>query len=141
MKKVVALLTVSVMVVFVVAAVAAAEANSPVQYSFTLTDLEQGAGGGGPLFADGSAGGHIVVSGRNGQVIAHFNPVSWSEIVPGESIDLCIDVDQLKGPPGFFPEYFCTSWLGLVIPISGTPVVVTNPIGGSDLLLRVTPAG
>jgi hypothetical protein len=141
MKKVVAFSTVLVLVVFLAVAVASAEGNSPVQYSFTLTDLEQGAGGGGPLFADGSAGGHIVVSARDGQVIGRFNPVSWSEIVPGESIDLCIAVDQIKGPPGFFPTYFCTSWVGIAIPISGTPVVITNPMGGSDLLLRVTPAG
>jgi hypothetical protein len=141
MKKVVAFSTVLVLVVFLAVAVASAGGNSPVQYSFTLTDLEQGAGGGGPLFADGSAGGHILVSALDGQVIGHFHPVSWSEIVPGESIDLCIAVEQAKGPPGFFPTYFCTSWLGVVLPVSGLPVVITNPQGGADLLLRVTPTG
>jgi hypothetical protein len=141
MKKTVVVFSVLVVAAFLTAAVASAGANSPVQYSFTLTDLEQGAGGGGPLLTDGSAGGHIVVSALNGQVIASFDPVSWSYIVPGESIDLCIAVDQLKGPPGFFPTYFCTSWIGVVVPVSGTPVVITNPMGGADLLLRVTPAG
>lgn len=141
MKRIFALSTLLFIAIFLTAAVASAGANSPVQYTFTLTDLEQGAGGGGPLFADGSAGGHILVSALNGQVIGHFHPVSWSEVVPGESIDLCIAVEQTKGPPDFFPPYFCTSWLGVILPVSGSPVVITNPRGGSDLLLRVTPAG
>lgn len=140
MKKNIALSIVLVMVVFLTAAVATAATNSPVQYTFTLTDLEQGVGGGGPLFADGSAGGHAVVSVLNGQVIAHLYPESWSEIVPGESIDICFNVIQPKGPP-IFPPYFCTSTTGIDLPVSGTPVVITNPHGGADLLIRVTPAG
>lgn len=140
MKKLIAVSIVMVLAIFL-AAVASAGANSPVEYTFTLTDLEQGAGGGGPLFADGGAGGHMVVSALNGQVIAHFYPDSWTDIVPGESIDLCFAINQIKGPPNFFPSYVCTTWLGIVVPVSGTPVVITNPQGGSDLMLRVTPAG
>jgi len=140
MKKIITFSIVLVMVVFLTTAVAFAEADSPVQYTFTLTDLEQGTGGGGPLFADGSAGGHAVVSVLNGQVIAHLYADSWSEIVPGESIDICFNVVQPKGPASF-PPYFCTSSAGVTLPVSGTPVVITNPHGGADLLIRVTPAG
>jgi len=140
MKRIVAFSIVLVMVAFLTAAVALAKADSPVQYTFTLTDLEQGVGGGGPLFADGSAGGHAVVSVLNGQVIAHLYAASWSEIVPGESVDICFNVVQTKGPPTF-PPYFCTSSIGIILPVSGTPVVITNPHGGADTLIRVTPAG
>ncbi len=134
------LIVLCIMFVFIVALVPAlsAEGNSPV-YTFTLTDLGQGAWGGGPLFADGSAGGHVFISVLNGQVQAHLDAVSWSEIVPGESIDICFNVDQTKGPT-IFPPYFCTSSLGIVLPVSGTPVVIANPRGDTDLLIRVTPA-
>lgn len=138
MKKIIALSITLVMVVFLT--VALAEASPPVQYTFTLTDLEQGVSGGGPLFADGSAGGHAVVSVLNGQVLAHLYADSWSEIVPGESLDICFIVVQTKGPPSF-PPYFCSSSTGVILPVSGTPVVITNPHGGADLLVRVTPAG
>jgi len=140
MKKIIGLSIVLVMVVLLTASVTFAEANSTVQYTFTLTDLEQGIGGGGPLFADGSAGGHAAVSVLDGQVIAHLYPDSWSDIVPGESIDICFNVVQPKGPTSF-PSYFCTSSTGIILPVSGTPVVITNPHGGADLLIRVTPAG
>lgn len=140
MKKIIALSIVLVMVIFLTAAVAPAGANSHVQYTFTLTDLEQGVGGGGPLFADGSAGGHVVVSVLNGQVIAHLYAASWYEIVTDESIDICFNVVQTKGPPTF-PPYFCTSSAGINLPVSGTPVIITNPHGGANLLVRITPAG
>jgi hypothetical protein len=137
------LITLCIMLASAVALVTAVsvEANNPsVSYTFMLTDLEQGAGGGGSLFADGSAGGHLVVSVLNGQVIAHFYPESWSEVVPGESVDICFNTHQTKGPV-IFPPYFCTSDLGIYVPVSGMPVLITNPHGGVNTLIKVTPTG
>jgi hypothetical protein len=120
--------------------VSSAEANSPVEYTFMWTDLGPGAAGGGTLYADGTAGGHMVVSDNNGQVVAHFHPVSWSEIVPGESVDICFDIHQIKGPP-IFPPGFCVSDFGISVPVSGTPVLITNPVDGTDTLLKANPTG
>lgn len=120
--------------------VSPAEASSPVEYTFMWTDLGPGAGGGGPLFADGTAGGNVHVADNNGRVIAHFRPESWSEVVPGSSVDICFDVHQLKGPP-IFPAHFCFSDLGITIPVSGTPVLVPNPVNGEHSLTKATPTG
>ena len=116
------------------------EANSPVEYTFMWTDLGPGAAGGGTLYSDGTAGGHMVVSANNGQVIAHFHPVSWSEIVPGESVDICFDIHQIKGPP-IFPPGFCVSDFGIAVPVSGMPVQIINPVDGTETKLKATPAG
>ncbi len=136
MRKLVALLMVLVLAAAGTTA-ALAGGNSPVQYTFTLADLGQGGHGGGPLYADGSADGHVTISG--GQVIVHFHPTSWSWVVPGESVDICFDVHQIKGPPSF-PPTFCLSEAGFALPVSGTPVIITNPFSGVELLVRVTPA-
>ena len=113
--------------------------NSPVQYTFTFTDLGQpGAHGGGPLYADGSAGGNMALSGLNGQVIVQLEATSWSEVVPGELIDICFDVHQIKGPP-LLPPSFCFSQFGLALPVNGTPILISNPFA-DQALIRVTPA-
>ena len=112
--------------------------NSPVQYTFTFTDLGQpGAHGGGPLYADGSAGGNMTLSALDGQVIVQLEVTRWSEVVPGELVDICFDVHQIKGPP-LLPPSFCFSQFGLALPVNGTPIVISNPF--ADLaLIRVTP--
>lgn len=135
-------LNILIVVIFAAAfcLVPSAKANSPVEYTFMWTDLGPGAAGGGTLYTDGAAGGHLVVSDNNGQVIAHFHPESWTDVVPGESVDICFDVHQIKGPP-IFPANFCVSDFGIAVPVSGTPVLITNPVDGSDTLLKVTPTG
>ena len=86
--------------------VAFAGGNSPVQYTFTFTDLGQpGAHGGGPLYADGSADGRMTLSAMDGQVITQFQATSWSQVVLGEAIDICFDVYQIKGPSLFPPTF------------------------------------
>jgi len=119
--------------------VAFAGDNSPVQYTFTFTDLGQpGAHGGGPLYADGSANAHMTLSAMDGQAIFRLQVTSWSEIVLGESVDICFDVYQIKGPP-LLPPSFCFSDFGIILPVSGTPVVILNPFA-DEAVARVTPA-
>jgi hypothetical protein len=119
--------------------VALAGGNSLVQYTFTFTDLGQpGAHGGGPLYADGSANVHMTLSAMNGQAIFRLQARSWSEVVPGESVDICFDAYPIKGPP-LLPPSFCFSDFGIVLPVSGTPVVISNPFA-DEALVRVTPA-
>ncbi len=112
--------------------------NSPVQYTFTFTDLGQpGAHGGGPLYADGTAGGGITLSALDGQVIVDLEATSWSEIIPGELVDICFDTVPIKGP-ALLPPSFCFSQFGLALPVSRTPAYLSNPF--ADLaLIRVTP--
>lgn len=120
------------------AAVASADGQKPVQYTFTFSDLGAGAHGGGPLYADGSAGGNWTLSVFNGQNVTRINVVSWSYVVPGESIDICVETTVIKGAP-LLPPFFCTAALGLPLSIDGTPAVISNPRG--DLaIVRVTPA-
>ena len=137
MRKLVALLMVLVLAVATTTA-ALAGGNSPVQYTFTFTDLGQGGHGGGPLYADGSADGHIAISVMDGQVVAQFDATSWSWVVPGETIDICFDVHQIKGPP-LFPPSVCFTDVGIVLPVGGTPVIISNPLA-DQALVRVTPA-
>jgi len=119
--------------------VAFAGGNSPVQYTFTFTDLGQpGAHGGGPLYPDGSANVDMTLSAMDGQAIFQLQATSWSEVIPGEAIDICFDVYQIKGPP-LLPPSFCFSDFGIVLPVSGTPVVISNPFA-DEALVRVTPA-
>lgn len=137
MRKLVVLLMVLVLAT-TVTTVALAGGNSPVQYTFAFTDLGQGAHGGGRLYADGSADGHLALSAMDGLVIAHIYATSWSEVVPGETIDICFDVHQIKGPP-ILPPSLCFSEAGIVVPVTGTPVVISNPFA-DEALIRVTPA-
>jgi len=136
MRKLVALLMVLVLAAATTTA-ALAGGNAPVQYTFTFTDLGQGGHGGGRLYADGSADGRITLSAEDGQLIVQIHATSWSWVVPGESVDICFDVQVIKGPP--FPPSLCFSDAGIALPVSGTPVVIPNPVG-DQALVRVTPA-
>ncbi|MCL7452480.1 MAG: hypothetical protein M8467_05475 [Anaerolineae bacterium] len=125
------------------ALVASADGNPNVVYTWTVNDLGQGVWGGGPLFDDGSTGGNFPLSFYNGQLIAHFQPVSWHEVVPGESVDICFRVREIKG--SFGPPYeFCfTDILGGPLPVTGTgmPMIIPHPDPDipHPLLIRVTP--
>ena len=120
--------------------VASAEDDSNVAYTWTVTELGQGIWGGGPLFADGSTGGNLPVSGNNGEVVFHLHPTSWYEIVPEEVVDICFTLHEIKGDTGL-PPTFCGSEFGLALPVTGTSVMIPNPISPDvRLLIRVTPA-
>ena len=137
MRKFVLLITVLVLAAATTTVVLAGD-KSPVQYTFTFTDLGQGGHGAGPLYADGSANGHMAFSAMDGQVIVHLHATSWSWVVPGETIDICFDVHQIKGPP-LLPPSICFSDAGIILPVSGTPVLISNPFA-DQALVRVTPA-
>ncbi len=123
--------------------VVAARGNPKVAYTWTVNDLGQGVWGGGPLFEDGSTGGNFPLSFYNGQAIAHFHPVEWYEVVPGESIDICFEVRVIKGD--FPDDPFCfTDVLG-PLPVNGPgqPWIISphpDPEIPHPLLIRVTPA-
>jgi hypothetical protein len=120
-----------------VTSTAFAGGHSAVQYTFTFTDLGQpGAHGGGPLYADGSAGGNMTLSALDGQVIVELDVTHWSEIVPCALIDLCFETHVIKGP-AILPASFCFSQLGLALPVNGTPVRISNPFA-DQALVRVT---
>jgi hypothetical protein len=120
-----------------VALTAIVSADGPVAYTFTFTDLgTPGSHGGGPLYADGTAGGSWTLSANHGQNIIRFSAVSWSYLVPGQSVNICIETSAIKGPLITLP-YHCLGDLGVPLPVSGTPVIINNPFGGSALV-RVT---
>jgi hypothetical protein len=123
---------------------AIADGNSNVAYTWTLADLGQGIWGGGPLFADGSTGGNLPFSAENGQLIFHLHPTSWSYVVPGESVDICFTLHEIKGSLGFPPSFCLTEVFSPAgIPVTGTgmPLIIPNPdVPDLNLLIRVTPA-
>lgn len=127
------------------ASVAFANGHPKVVYTWTVNDLGQGVWGGGPLFDDGSTGGNFPLSFYNGQAIAHFYPVSWYEVMPGKSIDICFRVREIKGDLGLPREFCFTDVLGRPLPITGTgePIIWwphPDPEIPHPLLVRVTPA-
>lgn len=139
MKKLLILIAVLVLIA-TSTSVAYAGTNSKVAYTWTVADLGQGAWGGGPLFADGSAGGHIAISLLNGQLIFLLEPTTWSVVEGGTAVDVCFNLHEIKGDSGYPPSY-CLSDEGVVVPISGTPIIVPVPESPSSYtLFRVTPA-
>ena len=141
MKKTLVFLTMLVLAALP-ASVAFANGHQNVVYTWTVNDLGQGVWGGGPLFDDGTAGGNFPLSFYNGQAIAHFHPVSWEEVVPGESVNICFRVRQIKGDLGLPSEFCFTDVLGGPLPVTGTPIIIPHPDPEipHPLLIRVTPA-
>ena len=123
------------------ASIAFAGGDSKVVYTWTVNDLGQGVWGGGPLFDDGTTGGNFPLSFYNGQAIAHFHSISWEEIEPGESVDICFRVREIKGDLGLPPEFCFTDVLGYPLPVTGTPIIIPHPDPEipHPLLIRVTP--
>ena len=70
------------------------------------------------------------------QAIARIDATTWSAVGGGSAVDICFETQQLKGPP-VLPPFLCLSAAGLILPLNGTPIVISNPFG--DLaLIRVT---
>jgi hypothetical protein len=124
--------------------VAFADGNPNVAYTWTVNDLGQGVWGGGPLFEDGSTGGNFPLSFDNGQTIAHFQPIYWYEVDPGESVNICFRVREIKGAWDGPDEFCFTDVLGGPLPVTGTgqPLIIKHPDPDipHPLLIRVTPA-
>jgi hypothetical protein len=103
--------------------------NPTVSYTWTLAALGQGGWVGGPLFADGSAGGGGALSVGDGQLVERFRPTTWTEPVDGV-IHVCLDVSAVK-PAGGPGGAQCFD-----VPETGTPIRVT--LFGTEHVLRVT---
>lgn len=132
MRKILVLLGVLVLAALMTSG-AFAGGNSNVFATFSVADLGQGVWGGGPLFADGTARGHVAFSAGNGQVIFHLHATSWTGPFgpsPG-AVQINFSTHVIKGPPqGAFSA---------IAPISGTPVLFDfDSDGNPDFVLRVT---
>lgn len=107
------------------------KAARAVEYTWTLAALGQDGWIGGPLFEDGSVGGGGAFSEDNGQVLAHFDPTTWSEDASG-NVTVCFDITIRKGPAGVLPPSLC---IGPAAP-TGTPVHLQ--LLGEDHIFRIT---
>ena len=124
---------------------------SNVVYTYAVADLGQGGWGGGPLFADGTAGGSQGIAFGNAANVAHFKASSWysgtSLLTGGPGVDICGTLTVLKSsggpgglpPPGVYPGFCLSFALGTLIPITGHPVVVC--MAGACTTIRVSPVG
>lgn len=113
---------------------ASARAAGDVEYTWTLSALGQGGWLGGPLFADGSAGGGGAFSAANGQLLANLKPVSWTEDA-NENISICFSVTIRKGPADALPPMLCTP----PSPVTGTAIKID--FFGEPHIFRITEAG
>ena len=139
MRKISIAVIVLMFALLIVASVSAG-GNSEVAYTWTVTNLGQRFGAGGPLFADGTAGGNAPFSAENGQIIFHLIPVSWEEYIIGghPHVDICFETKVIKGTPVYPVGSFCLSDVGQgPLPVTDGPVIATTPVG--DVLTRITP--
>lgn len=113
---------------------ASAQASGDVEYAWTLAALGQGGWIGGPLFADGSAGGGGAFSAENGQILASFKAVSWTEDAD-ENITICFSVTIRKGPADALPPLICTS----PSPVTDTAIKII--LFGTPHIFRISETG
>jgi hypothetical protein len=113
---------------------ASAKASGDVEYTWTLAALEQGGWIGGPLFADGSAGGGGAFSDENGQILARLQAVSWSEDA-NENITVCFSTTIRKGPADALPPLICTP----PSPATDTPIKIV--LFGELHIFRISEVG
>jgi hypothetical protein len=106
-------------VLLVLAAPATVHANDGrVVATLHGTDLGQGEGGGGPLYADGTANGNFGISVANGALIVTVHMDSWF-YEDAEHIVACGPLTVIKNDFGLnLPSYICTT----PVPIAGFPV-------------------
>lgn len=112
---------------------ASAQAQGDVEYTWTLAALGQGGWVGGPLYEDGSAGGGGAFSADNGQLLASFKAVSWTEDAD-ENISVCISVTIRKGPADALPPLICTP----PSPVTGTATQII--LFGDPHIFRISNA-
>ena len=105
-------------------------AAGKVEYTWTLAALGQEGWIGGPLFADGTVGGGGAFSANNGQVLADFNPTTWSENAAGE-VTVCFDILVRRGPP-VLPTSLCFG------PVAPTGTATKILFLGEEHIFRLT---
>jgi hypothetical protein len=142
MRKSIVLLVVIAVVVgsFTLGTVAAESKGKKVMYTASAASMGQPTQFGQPggmglvMFNDGSINGKIAVSSLNGNLIFHYNPVMWMELVPGALILLRLELRWIKG----YAPY--PSTVEMPIPVTGGPAFIDNDGDGkADFMLRVTP--
>ncbi len=116
----------------VVTVVSTVYAAAPVSFTWTVTDLGQGCHGGGPLYADGRAGGYVFCSFDNGQTVFQVQPVSWS--LSDAGVTFVLDIVAMKGIPPYPSPYTFGP-----VPVTGTPVKLILPGYTATTQIRVTP--
>lgn len=81
-------------------------------------DLGQGEGGGGPLYADGTANGSFAISVYDGALVVTIHLDAWF-YSDADHIVACGDLTIVKNDLGLnLPPYLCTT----PVPVSGYPV-------------------
>jgi hypothetical protein len=125
MKKLVMVALASALLLTVLASLPLHAAASSTVGTYTISDLGQGAWGGGSLNADGTLGGAASYSIENGSLVGLIDPTTWSFVNGGTAVSLCFIVQPIKGPPPI--PSGC-----LVVPVTGTPVIIERE------LIRVT---
>jgi hypothetical protein len=121
MKKLVMVALASALLLTVLASLPRQAAASSTVGTYTVTDLGQGAWGGGSLNADGTLGGAASYSLENGSLVGTIVPTTWSFVNGGTAVSLCFLVQPIKGPPPL--PSGC-----LVVPVTGTPVIIDGTL-------------
>jgi len=133
MKRIVASLVVAVCLWGLIAVPAFAK-SATVVGTFAVADHGQGGWFGGPLRADGTigGGGAFSISTPEGQFVARVTGGTWTgTLATGQTVEICINLQQLHGPPGFLPPTLCAQ-----IPVNAGPVNLFEDVFG-----RVTTTG
>jgi hypothetical protein len=133
MRKSIILVVVLAMLLFSTVSAARASGGN-VEYTWTLAALGQGGWIGGPLYADGSAGGGGAYSEDNGEVVARLRAVSWTEDAD-ENISVCITTTFIKGFDEDLPAFFCTP------PSPVTDTAIKIMLFGEPHIFRISEAG
>jgi hypothetical protein len=129
------ILLVALVAILLLSTVSAAKAGGGnVEYTWTLAALGQGGWIGGPLYADGSAGGGGAYSDDNGEVVARLRAVSWTEDAQG-NISVCISTTFIKGFDEDLPAFFCTP------PSPVTDTAIKIMLFGEPHIFRISETG
>lgn len=124
------LILLGVLVLVATSTPSTAFAAGKVEYTWTLAALGQEGWIGGPLFADGTVGGGGAFSDANGQVLADFEPTTWSENAGGQ-VTICFDIVQKRGP-SVLPPSLCFG------PVAPTGTATKIIFLGEEHIFRVT---
>ncbi len=123
------IVSVGMVLLLVIAVGVFARAAPEIAYDWDVSDLGQGCRGGGPLYADGSAGGTAACSFADGRVTGTLVPISWSSPSAGRVL-VCFNVVTVKG---FSPSIQC---LGPA-PVNGEALQVSFPGDGHPNFIQV----